>query len=66
MVYRVYERLRELNVLTKFEVIKMPELLLCVVRVTNTGNEWQLEPIPKVTREALGTLGLTPPMVLKS
>lgn len=62
MAYRVRER----NALKKFAAIKMPELLLWDVRVTNTGNEWQLEPIPKVARKAFEALGLTPPTVLKS
>lgn len=66
MAYRVYERLRERNALKKFAAIKMPELLLWDVRVTNTGNEWQLEPIPKIARKAFEALGLTPPTVLKS
>jgi len=61
MAYRVYNTLRENGALKKYAAVKTPETYLWEVRVTNVGEGWQLEPIPKASRNALEALGLTPP-----
>ena len=64
MAYKVHERLRDNKQDKNFAAVKMPELLLWDVRVTNSGNKWQLEPITKAARKAFNALGLTPPEIL--
>ena len=61
MAYRVYNTLRKNGALKKYAAVKTPETYLWEVRVTNVGEGWQLEPIPKASRNALEALGLTPP-----
>ena len=61
MAYRVYNVLRKNGALKRYAAAKTPETYLWDVRVTNVGDGWQLEPIPKASRNALEALGLTPP-----
>ena len=61
MAYRVYNVLRRNGALKKYAAVKTPESYLWDVRVTNAGDGWQLEPIPKTSRKALEALGLSPP-----
>lgn len=61
MAYRVYNVLRKNGALKRYAAVKTPETYLWEVRVTNVGEGWQLEPIPKASRNALEALGLTPP-----
>lgn len=61
MAYRVYNVLRKNGALKKYAAVKTPEIYLWDVRVTNVGDGWQLEPIPKASRLALEALGLTAP-----
>ena len=64
MAYRVYNVLRKNKALKKYAAVKTPETYLWDVRVTNVGDGWQLEPIPKSSRCALEALGLTAPETL--
>ena len=64
MAYRVYNVLRKNGALKKYAAVKTPETYLWDVRVTNAGDGWQLEPVPKASRKALEALGLTPPETL--
>ena len=50
--------------LKRYAAVKTPEAYLWDVRVTNVGDGWRLEPIPKVSRNALEALGLTVPETL--
>lgn len=61
MAYRVYNVLRKNGALKRYAAVKTPETYLWDVRVTNVGDGWQLEPIPKASRNAIEALGLTPP-----
>ena len=61
MAYRVYNALRRNGALKKYAAVKTPEIYLWDVRVTNVGDGWQLEPIPKASREAIEALGLAAP-----
>ncbi len=61
MAYRVYNVLRRNGALKRYAAVKTPETYLWDVRVTNVGDGWRLEPIPKASRKALEALGLTPP-----
>lgn len=61
MVYRAYSVLRKNGALKKYAAVKPPEIYLWDVRVTNAGDGWQLEPIPKASRGAIEALGLTAP-----
>ena len=61
MAYRVYNALRKNGALKKYAAVKTPETYLWDVRVTNVGDGWQLEPIPKKSRGAIEALGLTAP-----
>lgn len=61
MAYRVHERLRKNGGLKDYAAVKMPETHLWDVRATDTGNGWQLEPVPKAAKKAFKALGLTPP-----
>ncbi|MBR1644425.1 MAG: transposase [Bacteroidales bacterium] len=65
MAYRVYNVLRKNGALKKYAAVKTPETYLWDVRVTNAGDGWQLEPIPKTSRKALEALGLAPPETLQ-
>ena len=64
MAYRVYNVLRKNGALKRYAAVKTPETYLWDVRVTNVGDGWQLEPIPKASRKAIEALGLTPPETL--
>lgn len=64
MAYRVYNVLRKNGALKKYAAVKTPEAYLWEVRVTNVGDGWQLEPIPKASRKALEALGLNPPEMI--
>lgn len=64
MAYRVYNVLRKNKALKKYAAVKTPETYLWDVRVTNVGDGWQLEPIPKSSRCAMEALGLTAPETL--
>jgi len=61
MAYRVYNVLRKNGALKKYAAVKTPEIHLWDVRVTNVGDGWQPEPIPKASRLVLEALGLTVP-----
>ncbi len=61
MAYRVYNVLRKNGALKRYAAVKTPETYLWDVRVTNAGDGWQMEPIPKASRNALEALGLTAP-----
>lgn len=61
MAYRVYNVLRRNNALKKYAAVKTPETYLWDVRVTNVGDGWRLEPIPKSSRGAIEAMGLTAP-----
>ena len=64
MAYRVYNILRKNGALKKYAAVKTPEIYLWDVRVTNAGDGWQLEPVPKASRGAIEALGLTTPVSL--
>lgn len=61
MAYRVYSALRKNDALRKYAAVKTPETYLWDVRVTNVGDGWQLEPIPKASRGAIEAFGLKAP-----
>ena len=61
MAYRVYERLRDNGRLREYAAVKILGQYLWDVRVSNFGDGWRLEPIPKAARKAFEALGLTPP-----
>ncbi len=61
IAYRVYERLRDNGRLREYAAVKMLDNYLRDVRVSNVGDGWRLEPIPKTARKAIEALGLTPP-----
>lgn len=61
MAYRVYNVLRKNGALKRYAAVKTPETYLWEIRVTNVGEGWQLEPIPKSSRNALEALGLALP-----
>ena len=64
MAYRVYNVLRKNGALKRYAAVKTPETYLWDVRVTNVGDGWQLEPIPKASRNAIEALGLSAPETL--
>ena len=61
MAYRVYSVLRKNGALKRYASVKTPEIYLWDVRVTNAGDGWQMEPIPKASCGAIEALGLTAP-----
>ena len=60
LVYKLYERLRENKALDKFAASRVCDVLWDV-RVTNSGTRWQMEPIPKMSRQTINALGLQAP-----
>ena len=65
MAYRVYERLRDHNALSKYAVVKTLQNLLWDIRTTNANGKWELEPIPKAARLAIESMGLEIPAVVQ-
>jgi hypothetical protein len=58
---RFYDRLKKNNKLKEFAVQKTLEHLLKDIRVSRFANDsWQLEPVPKAARLALGAIGNPP------
>ncbi len=60
LVYKIYERLRTNNTLSKYAASKMCDILWDI-RTTNAGGGWQIEPIPKLSRLAIKAMGLQSP-----
>ena len=63
LTYKLYERLRLHKSLDRYAASKLCDILWDV-RVTNAGPQWQLEPIPKVSRKAIMAVGFQPPTTL--
>lgn len=60
LVYKLYERLRANKSLDRYAASRVCDVLWDV-RVTNAGAKWQLEPIPKMSRQTINALGLQAP-----
>lgn len=60
LTYKLYERLRNNKALSKYAASKICDILWDV-RTTNAGKQWQLEPIPKMSRKAILAMGFQPP-----
>jgi len=60
LVYKLYERLRVNKSLNKYAASKVCDVLWDV-RVTNAGEKWQMEPIPKMSRQTINALGFQSP-----
>ena len=63
LTYKLYERLRLHKSLDRYAASKLCDILWDV-RATNAGPQWQLEPIPKVSRKAIMAVGFQPPTTL--
>ena len=65
MAYRVYERLRDHDALSKYAVVKTLRNLLWDIRTTNANGKWELEPIPTAARLAIESMGFEIPAVVQ-
>lgn len=60
LLYKLYEKLQEKNMLKQYAASKICDILWDV-RVSSIGKEWQMEPIPKLSRKAIIATGFQPP-----